>query len=111
MSSNGSGGGGASQGLPPFIPGLLIVSLLIVMSVLVAWRNYLRRNRVQTHVDAVGTEWPIRWEGNTLGPPRGRGKKLEKPKMWEIDVFPNRDPMTMKGLQWDDMMVCFSFWL
>ncbi|GJJ15151.1 hypothetical protein Clacol_009426 [Clathrus columnatus] len=107
MSSNSNNQNNTSAGLPPFIPGLLIVSLLVVMSLLVAWRNYIRRNRFPQHVDSVGPEWPARWETITpvIGPtPRGPGKRLEKPQMLEVDGVPNRDVMSMKGLQWDDVM-------
>ncbi|KIJ25246.1 hypothetical protein M422DRAFT_38864 [Sphaerobolus stellatus SS14] len=72
--------------LPPFIPGLLIVSLLIVVSVLIGWRNYLRRGRTGTTANA--NEW-LAWR---LQATETESRRPERPKLWEVAVE-ERDQM------------------
>jgi hypothetical protein len=71
---------GTAQTVPPFIPGLVIVALLIVISILIGWRNYVRR--MNSHTIPVMDEWEF-YEGEVM---QGGSRKPEKPKLWEVGV-------------------------
>ncbi|KAF8515519.1 hypothetical protein BU17DRAFT_93558 [Hysterangium stoloniferum] len=87
-----------TSAIPPFIPGLLIVSLLIVVCLSIGWRNYLRRGLPRT--TAVSRVW--NWEG--LGQ-ESESPKPEKPKMWDVGVSKTNDEVLIKmGDGWEKIM-------
>jgi len=72
---------GTASTVPPFIPGLLIVSLLIIISILIGWRNYARRGNPRLMPGM--NDWAF-WD---VEPAAERGaNRAEKPKMWEVGV-------------------------
>lgn len=90
----------AAKAVPPFIPGLLVVFLLITISLLIWWRNYVRRTNPNNIPSVDGWEY---WDGDLVD---GRFAKLEKPKLWEVGVgFPDVDENSVDETRWEKMSV------
>ena len=82
--------------VPAFIPGLLIVALLIIISLLVAWRSYVRRGNVR--LMPVMSDWASFWEGNAL-------EGWTKPKLWEVAVEVRTIDGHSTSEEWKKIMV------
>jgi len=92
----------ARSAIPPFIPGLLIVSVLVVVCLSIGWRNYLRRGIPRTNT--VPRRW--NWEGlGLLVAQESESPKLVKPNMWEVGVSNVKDDVVLKmGDGWEKIM-------
>ncbi|KAF8586647.1 hypothetical protein K439DRAFT_1631537 [Ramaria rubella] len=84
--------------VPPFIPGILVVGILIAISILVGWRNYLRRGNPRLVPD-VG-DWTFYMSGMEGGP-----LKQEEPKLWEVGVAgKGASEMSYGDTGWENIM-------
>lgn len=79
--------------VPPFIPGLLIVSLLLFVSLLIGWRSYVRRARMTGAIEVV-PDWSI-WDGLEGG----------MPKLWEVGVCGRAINEKCSHAGWERIMV------
>lgn len=87
--------------VPPFIPGLLVVCLLITISMLIWWRNYIRRTN-PGNIPGID-DWEY-WERE--GMDERAFAKLEKPKLWEVGVgLQDVDERTFHETGWEKMAV------
>src|SRR5882724_3706085 len=92
--------------VPPFIPGLLIVSLLIIISLIIGWRNYSQRGNPR--LIGMG-EWAF-WEVGGNGGRQGVTNSVERPKMWEVDIV-ERPASEKNGINdgWEKIMVSAAY--
>ena len=92
----------SASNVPPFIPGLFIVSLLVIISVIIGWRNYSQRGNPRLAPD-LGL-WAF-WEAEGDGM-EGGTTRAERPEMWEVDLVGR--PASEKGAWndgWENIMV------